>query len=336
MQKNKKMNETLLIQFLTHRCTPSELRQVDEWVAADKANAHWLFEMESIWSLKNEIRFSDKQEIEEAYNRFLSRITEKEQVNRGNKRKLFVWNTFRRYAAVIAFAVTLSSALFFLTKRETTENQTITVEAPNGRRVSLTLSDGTKVWLNSQSVLTYPTSFSTGSREVNLSGEGFFEVASDAQSPFIVHSSLLNVKVLGTKFDLKAYPEETSLVTLAEGKVEVATSDETQRVILTPDLQVTCSKKNGLGVPVKVNAELTRLWVNGDLCFVNQPLSKIAADLERWFDVRIRISDPNLATDSFTCRFEGSVTLEQILSFLKETKQLNYSIKEKEIVITKY
>ena len=167
------MNEEILIRFLIHRCTSEEIKVVDQWIASDQANADWLFEMERIWSLKDQLRFSDKQEVERAYARFMSGLQEKEvKVEISRRRPVYI--SWMKYAAAIVLIGLLSTNLYFLLQEQPSSMNTI--EVPNGQRTSLTLSDGTKVWLNSHSKFTYPAQFSSKMRDVKLEGEGFFEV----------------------------------------------------------------------------------------------------------------------------------------------------------------
>jgi ferric-dicitrate binding protein FerR (iron transport regulator) len=327
------MDETLLLRFLMHRCNPAELKQIEQWTTADKANADWLFEMERIWGLKDEWRFSDTQEVEKAYRRFLTGIGKKEPAKRHSA---FSWPSLVKYAAAVAVIALLSANLYYMLRNDRPEISLNTVEVPKGQRTALTLSDGTKVWLNSQSTFTYPSAFSTKNREVTLVGEGFFEVVHKDKKPFIVHSSLLQTTVLGTKFNVKAYPEETAFVTLSEGKVEVSTTVEMNRLTLKPNQQVAYSEETGLTLAKKIDPELVKSWTVGELSFVDQPLSGIAADLERQFDVQIRIQEQSLAEDIFTCRFKETATIEQILLYLKETKRLDYKINGRQIRIINY
>lgn len=329
------MSETLLLRFLMHRCDPAELEQVEQWTATDSANAEWLFEMERIWALKEEWRFSDSQEIEKAYNRFLiAARNHKPSVKK--KPPTLSWPPLLKYAAAVVVMTLLSANLYYMLRKDRPETGRNTIEVPKGQRSALTLSDGTKVWLNSESTLAYPSAFSAENREVALTGEGFFEVAHDSRKPFIVHLSSMNIKVLGTKFNAKSYPEETTFVTLSEGKVEIATADKMKRVILNPKQQVSYSKETGLMPVQKIDPELVKSWIIGELSFVDQPLSGIAADLERRFDVEIHIQDSSLAEDVFTCRFKETATIEQILYYLKETKRLNYKINGRQIQIIKH
>lgn len=326
------MNEEILIRFLTHRCTPEEIETVDQWIAADQANADWLFEMERIWSLKNQLRFSDRQEIEMAYARFMSGLEEKDiKVETSRKRPVYI--SWMKYAAAIVLIGLLSTNLYFLLQEEPSFMNM--VEVPNGQRASLTLSDGTKVWLNSHSKFTYPAQFSSKKREVKLEGEGFFEVAHNGKAPFVVHADLLQVKVLGTKFNVRVYNEEPSSITLAEGKVEVATNDNECKVTLRPNEQVTYSKEEGLIVNKTVNASLVKSWTVGEAAYINKQLIDIVIDLERRFNVHITVKDQELNTELFTCRFKETVKIDQVLTLLKDTRKLDYKIQGDQIQIYK-
>lgn len=324
------MNELLLIQYLTHNCSPEEIKLIDQWIATDKANADWLFKMERIWSLKDELRFSDKQEIEVAYNRFLAGLTKEE---RSERKKIHLKRTIvLKYAAAIVVVTLLSLNLYKLSDRDVNTN---TIEVPNGQRVSLVLSDGTRVWLNSRTTFTYPSRFSSKNREVSLNGEAFFEVAHNEKSPFLVSASLLKVKVLGTQFNMKSYPKESTVVTLAEGKVEVSTNDNENKLTLKPREQVSYTTNSGMVLEKNVNTHITKSWTNGEAAFINKRLNEIICDLNRKFDVEIIITDLSLSKEVFTCHFKESATIEQVLNLLKETRKIDYQMREQKIWICK-
>lgn len=325
------MNEELLIRFLTHRCTPDELNTINEWIISDPANAEWLFNIEHIWSLKDELRFSDRKEIEAAYNRFVSHVKEKEATHR--KTRIVLSTSWFKYVAAILFIAFLGANVYLFTNKESVEINTI--EVPKGQRASVTLSDGTKVWLNSQSKLIYPAKFLSQKRSVRLEGEGFFEVAHNARSPFCVESNLIHVQVLGTKFNMKSYPDEPSQVTLTEGKVKVTDQSNKHQVTLKPNEQVSYSIKTGMQLTKQVNTQMVKSWTNGEIAYTNKTLKEIANDLERQFDVHIAIPDRTLASEIFTCHFKKATTVEEVLVLLKETRQLDYNVKEQEIQIYK-
>lgn len=322
------MDEQLLIRFLTHTCTPEDLRLVDRWIASNKANADWLFEMERVWSLKDELRFSDKKEIEEAYNRFtLSQGKGKNAVQH------FYLYSILKYVAAVLIIGLLGLNLYKMVQPATVGENT--VEVPKGQRASLMLSDGTRIWLNSQSKLIYPTQFSDKERNVRLEGEAFFEVSHKEHLPFVVHSPLLAIKVLGTKFNVKAYLNEKSVVTLAEGKVEVETNDCKNKLTLKPNEQISYSESSGLTLEKNINTNTVKLWMNGEGAFIQCRLDNIVRDLERKFDVKIIITDHSLSSEIFTCRFKETATIEQVLHLLKETRRLDYSFEGEQIRIFK-
>jgi len=323
------MDEELLIRFLTHTCTPEDIKAVDNWMAADKANANWLFEMEKIWSLKNELRFSEKKEIENAYNRFMGSISKESK----NVKTLNLINVLKimRYAAVLML-ISLVSVYFYKIQDDDVRAFNL-IEVPKGQHVSLTLSDGTKVILNAESKLTYPSEFSGKERNIELHGEAFFEVAHNKKVPFIVKGSFLNVKVLGTKFNFRSYPNEKAEVTLDEGKVEVESSDLKNKRILSPGQQIIYTPKEGMRLVNKTDVSLVKSWTTGELSFQNKKLDEICAELERKFNVHINIENKKLKKEVFTCHFKNTVTIDQIFILLKETRNINYKIKNNEITI---
>ena len=322
------MDEQLLIRFLTHTCTSEDLRLVDQWIASGKPNADWLFEMERIWSLKDELRFSDRREIEEAYNRFTLSLGK----SKNAKPHFYIYPILKYVAAVIIIGL-LGLNLYKMVQPATVGENT--VEVPKGQRASLMLSDGTKIWLNSQSKLIYPTQFSDKERNVRLEGEAFFDVAHKEHLSFVVHSPLLAIKVLGTKFNVKAYFDEKSVVTLAEGKVEVETNDCKNRLTLKPNEQVSYSGSSGLALEKNINTNTVKLWMKGEGAFIQCRLDHIVRDLERKFDVKIVITDHSLSSEVFTCRFKDTATIEQVLHLLKETRRLDYLFEGEQIRIFK-
>ncbi|MDR2919548.1 MAG: FecR family protein [Tannerella sp.] len=330
------MDEMLLLRFLLKKCTPAEIRQVEQWATSDKANADWLFGMEQIWRLKDEQHFSEPQRIEKAYGEFLADIEHKKRRKTDAKKFYYSIKPFVKYVAIFIIIALLSSNLYqYVVNHKTSDILMNIVEVPKGQRASLTLSDGTKVWLNAQSQFIYPTDFSSKHREVSLIGEGFFEVTHNDKKPFIVNTDLVKVKVLGTKFNVKAHPDETLLVTLSEGKVEVSDNEIQNTVTLKPDQQVAYSKEKGFLISEYVDAGSKTLWLERELCFVEQPLWEITKELERQFNVVIMIKDQTLSNEIFTCRFKSDATLDQIMNNIKDTKMIDYKVNNKQIEIFK-
>ena len=318
------MNEKLLIRFLTKTCTQDDLLEVENWISTDHANADWLFEMERVWSFKDELRYSERKEIEAAYRRLNStRSQTKVKIRR-------LYRNWWKYAAAIVIVCLLAANFYQASKNkpsvETAEN---IIEVPTGQRVSITLADGTKVWLNSRSILSYPSKFDNKNRMVRLDGEGYFEVVSDEAHPFIVNTEILDVKALGTKFNVQAYPGDDIAVSLLEGQLHVQAGS--QSALMEADELVTWTKDTGLKHYKNKNLQHVVQWTTGELMFVDVRLADIAKALERNFGVTIIIDKPELADERFSCRTHQNPTLEQVLNLFKGTKKLNYSIKDKTV-----
>lgn len=160
------------------------------------------------------------------------------------------------------------------------------IVVPRGGIYSLVLSDGTTVYLNSESKLRYPVKFQGEAREVRLVGEAYFDVVSDADHPFIVHSGNMQVRALGTSFNVSAYPDETEYqTTLESGKVEVRVEGMSKTCVLTPGMQAVWNRELGTMVAKEVSAEALVLWREGIIVMNGESLDDVMRALCRWYDV---------------------------------------------------
>ncbi|MCX2454259.1 FecR domain-containing protein [Pedobacter sp. PLR] len=165
-----------------------------------------------------------------------------------------------------------------------------TIETPRGGQYQVRLPDGTAVWLNAASKLKYSNVFSTKKREVTLSGEAYFEVAHFANRPFLVHTSNQVVEVLGTHFNVNAYPdEENQVTTLLEGRIK--TSSKEQDLILKPGEQATLDVHNDRLKRAAADLESVMAWKNGDFIFKDEDLASVMKKIERWYDVEVVFQD---------------------------------------------
>lgn len=325
------MDEQLLIRFLTHQCSAREVERIEQWIAQDEANAARLFEIERIWSLKDEFKYAEEKEWKPAYTQLVSYLEKKEAAR---KKKPYLWFKRVGYAALVLFG--LCAAMLFLNREEEIVAMNI-IEVPKGQRATLLLSDGTKVSLNAESRFAYPSDFSEKKRKVELSGEGYFEVTHQNGAPFIVSLPLLEIKVLGTTFNVKAYTDEDTEVTLEKGKVEVfvASSDDAQpanKLQLYPNQQLRCTPGKQVSLR-EVDPAISRSWLVGGFFFDNLPLGAMMKELERRFDVTIRIDDPQLARQVFTCHTKAGATLGDILDVLRNTQKMNYLQRENTYIL---
>ena len=329
------MDEKLLLQFLTKKCTSEELLIIDQWITANPENARWLFEMEEIWNLKNELKYSDEKKIRKAYHKFLKGI-DRTQVKKLKRRKHFILTSA---AAVAIIFIALSIPYFKMNKQaeilnNLSENINVNeINVPNGQSISIKLADGTIVWLNSGSKLIYPAEFSLKNRIVKLIGEGFFEVEHNKKSPFIVMTGAVKTKVLGTKFNIKAYPNESKRISLLEGGIEVSTDNNKEIIqLLEPDLQVEISLA-GVVTKTRVNTFVISQWTQGELFFDNESLDNIVATLKRKYNVQIFLTNDNYKNMVLNSRIKHDTSLEDVLKVLKGTRNIDYLIKGDSVFI---
>ena len=244
-----------------------------------------------------------------------------------------------------------------LRERSLTGAKETQVQTRMGTRTNLLLPDGTSVWLNAGSVLTYPAAFASTEREVSLDGEAFFDVVKDAKHPFIVHTSTMNIRVLGTSFDVKAYAQDREMeTTLIHGAVEITRKDapNAPRIMLKPNEKLifhTLTKAPGgmapaSAAPPEVNhLEVTTLkpfktpddvietaWMHNRLEFRGDSFEELAVKMERWYNVRIQFSEEALMKYRFYGSFEKE-TVTQALEALKLTATFNYKADGNDIEI---
>lgn len=208
------------------------------------------------------------------------------------------------------------------------------IETPRGGQYQVNLPDGTKVWLNAASSLTYPAAFTGQQRQVQLKGEAYFEVAKNKQMPFIVSSEKQKIEVLGTHFNVNAYADgEPVRTTLAEGSVRISlTQNPAEQGLLKPGQQSVAGAHLKI-VPVEVEEFLA--WKEGLFMFNNENLGSIMKKVERWYDVQINFQEPVLAER----RFSGSVSrfsqVSQLLKTLELTGSVHFKIEGRKIIVTK-
>ena len=206
------------------------------------------------------------------------------------------------------------------------------IKVPRGGEYMLTLADGTKIWLNSETELKFPVRFVGKTREVEIVGEGYFEVAKDSLRPFIVHAGEVKTRVLGTSFNVKAYAgEELREVTLVSGKVRVNANGE--RTVLSPGWQATWNEtRRQLGRrQVDVNPVIS--WTTGMFDFVDMPLEELVAQLGRWYDVDFFFVNESIKVIRFTGAVKRSNTLKYMLDFVAMTSDVRYEVKGKTVCL---
>lgn len=212
-----------------------------------------------------------------------------------------------------------------------------TLIVAQGGEYSLVLSDGTRIFVNSMSKLVFPVRFSGDKREISLEGEAYFEVAKDKSKPFIVTIKGIQVEVLGTSFNIRAYPDDDrSFTTLVEGKVKLnPTNQSSNNCFLEPDQQAVYDPSSNGIVIQKVDAKQIVQWSTGRYFFNDQSLDEIMKTLSRWYDFNYRYEDESLKM----IRFEGGLnkyeSIDPILDIITKTGKVKISVTGKEVFFTR-
>lgn len=205
---------------------------------------------------------------------------------------------------------------------------------PRGGEYQVELSDGTRVWLNAESELTFPTQFTDSIREVTLRGEAYFEVHSDASHPFVVRTDLLSVRVLGTSFNLTTYDDDPTVeTTLISGSLKVIR--DRVETLLRPGMQARLDKQTNTMTTHEVYAESYAAWAHRMFSFFNEPIPSICRKLSRWYDVEIDASDPALNGILYSGMIERAETLNEIAELFCATNELIFRERDGKVIVEK-
>lgn len=210
-------------------------------------------------------------------------------------------------------------------------DRTNTIYTPRGGIFSVILSDGTKVWLNSDSELTYPVKFGRNGRRVELRGEGYFEVASDASNPFTVQCGGHSVVATGTRFQVTAYGPHTTEATLLEGRVTLSDGAGREER-LSPGHRGVISGE-GIATALAEGGDCTA-WVRGMFEFENRPLAQIVEILSRWYNVEFRIADAEMGTLRFTASVPASENLSFIIELFERISSARFANADGKVVVS--
>lgn len=214
------------------------------------------------------------------------------------------------------------------------------LRVPRGGEYQLILGDSTVVWLNSETQLTYPVNFSQTERKVELIGEAYFEVAKDKARPFVVVSNQQEVKVLGTAFNISAYPnEEKVFTTLAEGSVEVSVPGDDNKLkrteVIKQNQQLVYGRTSNSVELIEVNSYLYTSWKDGRFVFRNEPLVSIMNTLSRWYDIDVRFEEKDIEEIKFTGDLKRYSDLADLLKILEVEMSVRTEILDDNSLIIK-
>jgi len=209
-----------------------------------------------------------------------------------------------------------------------------TVATPKGGQWEVRLSDGTQIWLNAASSITFPASFANlENRIVTLTGEAYFEVAKDKSHPFIVISGQQSVEVLGTHFNINSYEDEPNIkTTLLEGSVKVSQLGKKNPHVLVPGQQSVASAS---GITVKaVDTDEAVAWKEGYFQFDDEPISSVMRKLSRWYDVDVHYAD-TVSTEGMNGRVSRNKNISQVIKALEATKTVHFKVEGRRVLVMK-
>lgn len=256
--------------------------------------------------------------------------------------------TFLQRAAAILFVPVLGCMGYFMYQNHVARDevrsaivaispskQHMEYYSPAGARLRVVLPDSTEVWLNGDSRLCLSQTFGVGDRDVKLQGQAFFHVKRNERSPFIVRTGSIDIKALGTSFNVLAYPNENRVeAVLISGKVEInREAGGREAVVLKPNQKLSFNKASDSFDVADVYSEPYHQWTQGRLIFNDDPMDKVANVLEHYYNVKIIINDPKILTYRFTATIENS-SIEQIMEYIGYSSSVQYTIKKNQITIS--
>lgn len=357
----------IIVKVLSGTASPEEKQRLVMWLGEDKGNIDFFKQSESVWNALEILKPGNEYDADKAFEKFKEKINEK----LNETRRSGIYRTIDKIIRIAAILVIVTGISYLILNNQDKSDwksvafsdlSTCEVTAPRGSKSQLLLTDGTKVWLNSDSRISCSNELNGEAREVYLEGEGYFEVARVPGSPFIVNTSDLRIRALGTSFNVKSYPEEEIIeATLVEGKIEVESKLSRERVrsvSLEPNQKAvfyksteSIQKENAVkedaktGIPStkiiskqfvlneKVDASLAISWKNNVLYFEDEMFQDLAVKLERRFDVNIHFLDQNIRELHFSGKFKD-IIFEQVLAALQFASPFYYRIKDKDIYIS--
>jgi transmembrane sensor len=364
-QEDKQYTWNLIAKKLTGEATPEELRELEDLL---RNNPELHYPMQTISDLWNPGSPLDQQVAEQAFNRHLDRMQDLnlDYHSPASRRHKSSYRIALLAAACMIVAIFITGIYLKNHRITTTIAQTAAAPAPagneiftgSGSRTHVTLPDGTVVWLNAGSRISYEKNFGAARRTVSLIGEAFFDVAPNANSPFVIHTAHIDIRVLGTSFNVKSYPsDKTTEATLIRGSIEVSIRNRiSDRIILKPNEKLIVSnedssllaKENTIHRLGKVDPSLVVIskptyehnsgaiietsWVDNKLIFQDEEFKDLARQMERWYGITIRFDGSDKEGLRFTGTFEKE-TIQQALDALKLTGNFNYSIEGTQITI---
>jgi transmembrane sensor len=334
---NTENNIDILIgKVISGNATSEETTQLDTWKAHSAENLHLYNKSLKAWEnckpgITDDNFRKDRQTVDDIIKQDLTRKV----------RKMQRQSMFYKLAAVFALPLALAISFYYFSLRDISASQApqiCEVISPKGHIAKCILPDGTEVWVNTGSAITYDaTTFNHTIREINLSGEAYFDVAPNVEKPFLVITTMASINVTGTSFNVKSYPESGVFeAVLAKGSIEMKLNNTARQTVqlLPGERAIFDLDKKGIVIE-KVDAEIFSAWRNGEILFKDATLQDLLTELERIYDIRFQMKDKKLGEFRFRGMFSYNNNLIEALEKIKRTSGIEYYIVNKEVWLSK-
>ena len=329
----KNIDLELIDSYILGLADKSEGEQVESLFINGENNKYLKNSLEKDWDNFSRDSAPSDVKLDHLLDHIHHMIQKKENLKRQKPlQKLF--RIYMKAAAILLLPLLLTGTLLYIyteksDKALTDQQVSSTIYAPFGARVAFTLPDSTTGMLNSGSKLTYSLPFNNN-RNIIMEGEGWFEVKHDEEHPFEINAGGSSVRVLGTSFNLSAYPSENYLeLVLQHGKVEFKNNEGDKKIMVFPSERLIFQDGNiskSVSDPEKYNA-----WTEGKLVFRGDPMAEVARRIERWYNVKVVLADKELEKYSFRATFQDD-KLEDVLRFLSLTSPIRYNITPRQLL----
>ncbi len=324
MDKNKSIHNKV-IRLFSGEASLSEKKEIKDWINLSNQNKKLYADLQEIWLASGSHKNSDTYDVDRAIYKFKGKVA-----IRSNKKNVLNLSDLLKYAAILILLISLPFIYFAGKKERAQTDDYTTIACAFGDKSTVTLPDGSLVYLNSGSKLRFNNNFQDDMRKVALEGEAYFSVVKNKKIPFRVNAGEIEIEVLGTEFNLKAYREEETIVTtLVEGSIQIKSTS--QKAVMEPNQKMVFNRfeENMTLYNMKdISSEID--WKDGRMTFRNESLAELEQKLERWFDVDIEFADDNVKLKRFTGILERESILEA-LSYFNYSDQVAYKINENEI-----
>ena len=331
----REIRPEILKKYFNQQCDEKERDEVLNYIVDESFETDLKTHLFKHWNEipldPSEVDDIDSDRIFDRIYRLIHTKERKEELSISNFQKIY--HIFSKIAAILFIPLLVYVGWTLLgnpLKLDSSKTNYAEIYSPLGARTHFELSDGSSGWLNSGSTLRFPVEFSGEKREVQLTGEGYFNVFKNPKNPFVVKVRNIEVIALGTKFNVLGYSEEKTIdVTLESGKVvinKVFNDGKISRVTeMKPGQQVNAYVRCNKFKKAEVNTQTYTSWKQGLLIFRNEPMNRVITRLERWYNVDIVLDDDKIKEYRYRATFEDE-TIEEVLSFMKITSPIDYKI----------